>query len=98
MIKHNIPTYILGIELKKDCPRGTRTRLVRWLWYNSEKQLKKNVYLLNRNKYWLWSEYYDPLVKMFGISFAYQTIIIENDNNEKSLSVISNNNLDNSNN
>ena len=71
MKKNNIPTYILGLELKKDCPRGIRNRLVRWLWINSEQQLKKNVYLVGGEKYWLWWEYYRPLAEKFGNSFVY---------------------------
>ncbi|RHZ35327.1 hypothetical protein [endosymbiont GvMRE of Glomus versiforme] len=75
MKKNNIPTYILGLELKKNCPRGVRNRLVKWLWCNSDKRLKRNVYLLRENKYHLWLEYYSPLVERFGNNFAYQAVL-----------------------
>lgn len=74
MQKEQLSITVIGIELKKSCPLGLRNRIKRWLNYNNEKKLFKNLYLLEEDKYWIWQEYFIPLIKNFGKDFAYSIL------------------------
>jgi hypothetical protein len=79
MEQNNHPTLIVGLKIKKECPRGIRNRCQKWLRFKSLEQLKKNIYLLEEPDYQIWSQYFSPLVRKYGNEFAYYLRNVDQD-------------------
>ncbi|MDR1670670.1 MAG: hypothetical protein LBR43_03040 [Spiroplasmataceae bacterium] len=71
MFKNNHPVLMVGVKIKKECPKGIKLRYRKWLKFKSLGKVSRGVYLLEEPDYQIWSQYFSPLVKKFGEDFAY---------------------------